>query len=237
MRVDFGRRAFLGAAVAGAVATADWPLVAQVASTGPMGVNRFPLRTVRAGLLEISYAELGPPDGDAVILLHGWPYDIHSFADVAPRLAQEGRRVIIPYLRGFGNTRFLSAGTMRNGQPAAVAFDTIAMMDALGISNAVLAGFDWGARSADVIAALWPNAATVASIIFCTSASLAMSVRMKCATPPACSHSFTVSRPPVSLVSATITRAPSAVSNSAAARPTPLPPPVTMIALPFTFAK
>lgn len=157
MRVDFGRRAFLGAAVAGTVATANWPLVAQVASTGPAGANRLPLRTVRAGLLEISYAELGPPDGDAVILLHGWPYDIHSFADVAPRLAQEGRRVIIPYLRGFGGTRFLSADTMRNGQPAAVASDTIAMMDALGISKAVLAGFDWGARSADIIAALWPE--------------------------------------------------------------------------------
>jgi pimeloyl-ACP methyl ester carboxylesterase len=112
---------------------------------------------VRTGSLEISYAELGPPDGEVVILLHGWPYDIHSFVEVAPRLARDGWRVIVPYLRGFGGTRFLSADTMRNGQPAAVASDTIAMMDALNIPSAVLAGFDWGARSADVIAALWPE--------------------------------------------------------------------------------
>jgi pimeloyl-ACP methyl ester carboxylesterase len=157
MRVDFGRREFLGAAVASTAAAANWPLVAQTKSTFPVQADPLPIRTVRAGLLEIAYAELGPPEGDAVILLHGWPYDIHSFIDVAPRLAQEGCRVIIPYLRGFGGTRFLSADAMRNGQPAAVASDTIAMMDALGISAGVLAGFDWGARSADVIAALWPE--------------------------------------------------------------------------------
>lgn len=157
MHADLGRRAFLGAAVAGAGAAANWPVVAQATTASLARPDPFPLRSVRAGPLEISYAELGPPDGDPVILLHGWPYDIHSFADVAPRLAREGRRVIIPYLRGFGGTRFLSADTMRNGQPAAVASDTVAMMDALGISSAVLAGFDWGARSADVIAALWPE--------------------------------------------------------------------------------
>jgi pimeloyl-ACP methyl ester carboxylesterase len=157
MHVDFGRREFLGAAVASTGAAVRWPLVAQATTASPLQADPFPLRTVRTGSLEISYAELGPPDGEVVILLHGWPYDIHSFVEVAPRLGRDGWRVIVPYLRGFGGTRFLSADTMRNGQPAAVASDTIAMMDALKIPSAVLAGFDWGARSADVIAALWPE--------------------------------------------------------------------------------
>ena len=108
-------------------------------------------------MLNIGYAEAGPADGPAVVLLHGWPYDIYSFADVAPLLAAKGYRVIIPYLRGFGTTRFLSGETFRNGQPSALALDTIALMDALRIDKAILAGFDWGARTADVIAALWPQ--------------------------------------------------------------------------------
>ncbi|MFY9838626.1 MAG: alpha/beta hydrolase [Xanthobacteraceae bacterium] len=116
-----------------------------------------PLKQVEAGVLNVGYAEAGPGDGAPVILLHGWPYDIHSFVDVAPALASAGYRVIVPYIRGYGSTRFLSSETMRNGQPSAVAVDTIALMDALKIEKPVLAGFDWGARTADIIAALWPE--------------------------------------------------------------------------------
>lgn len=112
---------------------------------------------VDAGDLRIGYAELGPADGEVVILLHGWPYDINSYAEVAPRLAARGYRVIIPHLRGYGSTRFLSPGTPRNGQPAALASDVVALMDALKIRQATLAGFDWGARSAAIVAALWPE--------------------------------------------------------------------------------
>jgi len=115
------------------------------------------LQQVDAGVLNVGYADAGPPDGPAVVLLHGWPYDIHSFAEVTPLLAAGGYRVIVPYLRGYGTTRFLSDGTPRNGQQAVLAADAIALMDALGIGTAILAGFDWGARSAGVIAALWPD--------------------------------------------------------------------------------
>jgi pimeloyl-ACP methyl ester carboxylesterase len=115
------------------------------------------LKQIDAGLLNVGYAELGPINGPTVILLHGWPYDIHSFVDVAPILAQAGYRVIVPYLRGYGTTRFLSNDTMRNGQPTAVAVDIIALMDSLGIEKAILAGFDWGARTANIMAALWPE--------------------------------------------------------------------------------
>ncbi|MFC4020932.1 alpha/beta fold hydrolase [Micromonospora sp. GCM10011542] len=115
------------------------------------------LKQVDAGVLTIGYVDAGPPDGDVVILLHGWPYDIHSFADVVPLLTDAGYRVLVPHLRGYGTTRFRSADTLRNGQPAALATDTLAFMDALGVASAILAGFDWGARTADVIAALWPE--------------------------------------------------------------------------------
>lgn len=115
------------------------------------------LRQINAGTLSIGYAEAGPANGPVAILLHGWPYDIHSFVDVAPLLAAQGYRVIVPYLRGYGTTRFLSADTMRNGQQAVVAVDIIALMDALKIDKAVIAGYDWGARTADIIAALWPE--------------------------------------------------------------------------------
>jgi pimeloyl-ACP methyl ester carboxylesterase len=115
------------------------------------------LKQVEAGLLSVGYGEAGPPDGQAVLLLHGWPYDIHSFGEVTPVLAAAGYRVIVPFVRGYGTTRFLSGDTLRNGQQAALAADVIAHMDALGIEKAILAGFDWGARSADVIAALWPD--------------------------------------------------------------------------------
>jgi pimeloyl-ACP methyl ester carboxylesterase len=115
------------------------------------------LKQIDAGLLNVGYAEVGPASGPVVILLHGWPYDIHSFVDVAPMLASAGYRVIVPYLRGYGSTRFLSAETVRNGQQAVVAVDIIALMDALKIEKATLAGFDWGARTANIIAALWPE--------------------------------------------------------------------------------
>jgi pimeloyl-ACP methyl ester carboxylesterase len=116
-----------------------------------------PLKQIEAGLLNVGYAEAGPADGPVVILLHGWPYDIYSFVDVTPLLASAGYRVIVPYLRGYGPTRFVSEATFRNGQPSAVAVDIIALMDALRIEKATLAGFDWGARTADIIAALWPE--------------------------------------------------------------------------------
>src|ERR1700733_2276937 len=115
------------------------------------------LKQINAGLLNVGYAEAGPADGPAVVLLHGWPYDIYSFVDVAPLLASAGYRVIVPYLRGYGTTRFLSSDTFRNGQQSVVALDIIALMDALGIKQATIGGFDWGARTADIIAALWPD--------------------------------------------------------------------------------
>jgi pimeloyl-ACP methyl ester carboxylesterase len=115
------------------------------------------LKQVDAGVLSISYAEAGPPRGPVVILLHGWPYDIHSYLDVAPRLASAGYRVIVPHLRGYGTTRFLSSEALRNGQPSALASDVVALMDALQIRQAILGGFDWGARSAAIVAALWPE--------------------------------------------------------------------------------
>src|SRR5882672_1800479 len=116
-----------------------------------------PLKQIDAGLLNIGYAEAGPANGSAVILLHGWPYDIHSYVDVAPLLASAGYRVIVPYLRGYGTTRFLSSETFRNGQQSVVAVDIIALMGALKIEKAILAGFDWGARTACIMAALWPE--------------------------------------------------------------------------------
>jgi pimeloyl-ACP methyl ester carboxylesterase len=115
------------------------------------------VKQIRAGLLDVGYAEAGPGDGRAVVLLHGWPYDIHSYVDVVPALAGAGYRVIVPYLRGYGTTRFLSNATFRNAQQAAVALDVIALMDALGIRKAIIGGFDWGARTAAIVAALWPE--------------------------------------------------------------------------------
>jgi pimeloyl-ACP methyl ester carboxylesterase len=115
------------------------------------------LKQIDAGLLNIGYAEAGPADGPAVMLLHGWPYDIYSYVDVAPMLVSAGYRVIVPYLRGYGTTRFLSSDTVRNGQQSVVALDIIALMDALKIPKAIIGGFDWGARTADIIAALWPE--------------------------------------------------------------------------------
>jgi pimeloyl-ACP methyl ester carboxylesterase len=115
------------------------------------------LKQINAGVLNVGYAEAGPTDGPAVILLHGWPYDIHSYVDVAPRLSKAGYRVIVPYLRGYGTTRFLSSESLRNGQQSVVALDIIALMDALRIEKAILGGYDWGARTADIIAAIFPE--------------------------------------------------------------------------------
>ena len=127
--------------------------------TSNAGVGRSfgPLKQIDAGVLNVGYVEAGPAGGPAVLLLHGWPYDVHSYGEVAPLLAANGYRVIVPYLRGYGTTRFLSEGTLRNGQQSALAVDAIALLDALEIEQAVVAGFDWGARTADIVAALWPE--------------------------------------------------------------------------------
>lgn len=134
------------------------PLPHDRSLTAPPGQSPFDsLKQIDAGVLNVGYAEAGPATGPAVILLHGWPYDIHSFVDVAPILAAKGYRVLMPYLRGYGTTRFLSSDTMRNGEQAAIAVDIIAFMDALKIQKAVVAGFDWGSRTAGIMAALWPD--------------------------------------------------------------------------------
>ena len=137
------------------------PTPPSISPAGPATSASFaPLKQINAGVLSVGYAELGSADRPAVILLHGWPYDIHSFGDVAPLLASAGYRVIVPFLRGYGATRFLSGETVRNGQQSAFAVDAIALMDALGIHTAVVAGFDWGARTAGIMAALWPERCT-----------------------------------------------------------------------------
>src|SRR2546430_9599793 len=128
-----------------------------VGQTATTGTALGPLKHSDAGVLNVGYIDAGPSSGPTVILLHGWPYDIHAFADVSPRLAAAGYRVIIPYLRGYGSTSFLSSETFRNGQPSALARDAIELMDALNIDSAIVAGFDWGARTADIAAALWPH--------------------------------------------------------------------------------
>ncbi|MYW94929.1 alpha/beta hydrolase [Amycolatopsis rubida] len=155
-------RRMFSQAVAAGVATASLAACSARTAAAPAvpagGHTSFgPLKQVRAGVLNIGYAEAGPADGPVVILLHGWPYDIHSYVDVAPALAKDGYRVIVPYLRGYGTTAFLSGGTVRNGQQSAVASDIIALMDALKIPRAVFGGFDWGSRTVAVLAALWPE--------------------------------------------------------------------------------
>jgi pimeloyl-ACP methyl ester carboxylesterase len=168
--IDHDRRSFIGAAAMtiagaqlGAFPSAGARLVERgeevkspSAGVGPL-TSFGPLRQIDAGELNVGYAESGPADGKPVLLLHGWPYDIHSFVDVAPLLASAGYRVIVPHLRGHGTTRFRSSATFRNAQQAVVALDTIALMDALRIPKAILAGYDWGARTANIIAALWPE--------------------------------------------------------------------------------
>jgi pimeloyl-ACP methyl ester carboxylesterase len=151
--IDDERRRFLSVAAAGAVAAK----VGLMSKGAQAAVAAPGLKRVQAGALDVSYAEAGPAGGSPVILLHGWPYDIHAFAEVAPLLAAQGHRVIMPELRGYGGTRFRSSDAPRNGQPAALATDLIDFMDALDIHQAVLGGFDWGGRTADIAAALWPE--------------------------------------------------------------------------------
>jgi pimeloyl-ACP methyl ester carboxylesterase len=155
-QVDRRRRNLVGGA---ALTMAAQIVMGEAAKAQPAGAHTAfaPLKQIDAGPLTIAYAEAGPPGGPPVILLHGWPYDIHAFVDVAPLLAAAGYRVIVPYLRGYGATRFRSPGTFRNGQQAALAVDVIALMDALHIPAAIIAGFDWGARTACIVAALWPD--------------------------------------------------------------------------------
>ena len=163
-QVDQDRRhLFLRGAVT--LATAQLGMIApaagqpsQLPAIAPGANSSFrPLKQIEAGVLTVGYADVGPANGPPVILLHGWPYDIHSYLDVAPLLTAAGYRVIVPYLRGYGTTSFLSSDTPRNGQQSALAVDIIALMDALAIQQAVIGGFDWGARAANIIAALWPE--------------------------------------------------------------------------------
>ncbi|MGB9178274.1 MAG: alpha/beta hydrolase [Pyrinomonadaceae bacterium] len=167
--INQDRRRFLGTA-AMTIAAAQLGMIgsakAQSNEMKPAGATTIksgtngsfgPLKQIDAGLLNVGYAEAGPANGPAAILLHGWPYDIYTYVDVAPLLASKGYRVIVPFLRGYGTTRFLSSDTFRNGQPSALALDSIALMDALKIKKATIAGCDWGARTACIIAALWPE--------------------------------------------------------------------------------
>jgi pimeloyl-ACP methyl ester carboxylesterase len=167
-KIDTRRRRFLGTAAV-SLGAAEWALSelaraqssANASASNAKGASSNAsfdtIKQIDAGALNVGYAELGPRDGPVVILLHGWPYDIHAFVEVAPLLASAGYRVIIPHTRGHGTTRFLSDSTLRNGQQSVVALDTIALMDALNIRKAILGGFDWGARTTCVIAALWPE--------------------------------------------------------------------------------
>ncbi|OCO98418.1 MULTISPECIES: alpha/beta hydrolase [unclassified Ensifer] len=167
--INHPRRQFIGALALSLAAAQFGATGAARAQSGRAHTSRLPaitpgtnktfasIRQIDAGVLNVGYAELGEPDAPVVILLHGWPYDIHTYVDVAPLLANAGYRVIVPYLRGYGTTRFLSADTPRNGQQAVIAADIIALMDALHIEKAVIGGCDWGARTANIIAALWPE--------------------------------------------------------------------------------
>jgi len=165
--INSDRRRFVGVAVTVAAARLGLLGTIEAQSSGkyPRGLDPLqgrtgtidPIRQIDAGVLNVGFTDSGPANGPAVILLHGWPYDIHAFDEVVPQLTAKGYRVIVPYLRGFGTTRFLSSETFRNGQQSALAVDAIALMDALKIQKAIVAGFDWGARTADVVAALWPE--------------------------------------------------------------------------------
>ena len=177
--IDENRRRFFGAAMMGMAAARfgitgeagrgkregddGKPAIGETSAgegimTVPAGRTSFDsLKQINAGVLNVGYAEAGPANGPPVILLHGWPYDIHAYADVAPLLAAKGYRVIVPYLRGYGTTRFLSDDTVRNAEQAVIAVDVIALMDALKIQKAIVGGFDWGSRTAAIMAALWPD--------------------------------------------------------------------------------
>ncbi|HEV7683949.1 MAG TPA: alpha/beta hydrolase [Pyrinomonadaceae bacterium] len=153
----YDRRQFISAAATTLAAT-QLAISSSTEPTHKVDAAQFgPLKQLNAGLLNVGYAEAGPANGRPIILLHGWPYDIHTYVDVAPLLAAKGYRVIVPYLRGYGTTQFLSSETFRNGQPSALASDIVAFMDALKIEKAIIGGCDWGARTANIVAALWPE--------------------------------------------------------------------------------
>lgn len=167
-KVDHRRRLLVGTVAAAIAAvelaanaraedTAGATIQTKAPSSGGVPTSFGSLKQINAGVLSIAYADLGPADGPPIILLHGWPYDIHTYVDVAPLLASEGYRVVVPHLRGYGATRFLANDAMRNGQQSALGTDVIALMDALEIDRAVIAGCDWGARTANIVAALWPE--------------------------------------------------------------------------------
>lgn len=153
--IDRERRRLILAAAAGAAATGFGMI--RPTATQAARASFGPLKQIDAGLLNVGYVDAGPAHGPAVVLLHGWPYDIYSYIDVVPLLTAAGYRVIVPYLRGYGTTRFRVETTMRNGQQAALGMDVIALMDALRIQRAIVAGYDWGARTANIVAALWPE--------------------------------------------------------------------------------
>ena len=180
--------------LAGGVAAAS-PSPATPSTHSALVANKH----VDAGDLNVGYAELGPAKGEAIILLHGWPYDINAYADVAPRLAAQGYRVIVPHLRGYGSTTFRSADAPRNGEPAALASDVIALMDALKIKQANLAGFDWGARSADIVAALWPE--RVKSLVSVSGSFRSADAQRR--RRPNCSGGTSSTSPPTAAVTAT----------------------------------
>jgi pimeloyl-ACP methyl ester carboxylesterase len=196
---DTSRRTFLGASALGLVAAQlgtmaganaqesdDNRIFAAATSDGSLG----PLKHVNAGVLSIAYAEAGPADGPPVLLFHGWPYDIHSYVDVVPLLAAAGYRVLVPHLRGYGETRFLAASTPRNAQPAAVATDAINFMDALKIDKAIVGGFDWGARTGNLLAFLWPE--RVKALVSVSGYVVASQAAIQTPLPPAATNNFIV---------------------------------------------
>src|SRR5215813_10127525 len=154
---QLGMIPFTGVIRKASAAMSDSPANTSFGPVKQANTSFGPVKQIEAGLLNTAFVEVGPPNGRTVILLHGWPYDIYSFADVAPLLVARGYRVMVPYLRGYGSTRFLSNETVRNGQQSVVALDIINLMDALKIDKAIIGGFDWGARTANIIAALWPE--------------------------------------------------------------------------------
>ena len=206
--INLHRRRFFGAAamsiaaaqlgmVGSASAQPGKPKLASVPKIKPGTNTSFgPLKQIDAGVLNVGYAEAGPADGPPVILLHGWPYDIYSFVDVAPLLASAGYRVIVPYLRGYGTTRFLSSDTVRNGQQSVVAVDPIALMDALKIEKATIGGFDWGARTADIIAALWPERCKALVSVSGYLIGSQEAGKRRCRREPSCSGGTSIILPP-----------------------------------------
>lgn len=192
----------LGAAH-GQTSTTAKPVATAAGATQTAALPFGALKHVNAGLLDVAYAETGPADGPVVILLHGWPYDIHSYDQVAPLLAAKGYRVLMPYARGYGDTHFLSDKTLRNGQPAALASDVIDFMDALNIKQAVLGGYDWGARSADIVSALWPERVKALVSVSGYLIGNQAAGKSRCHPRPNCSGGTSSTSPPIVVAPAT----------------------------------